>query len=140
MTVVVDAGPLYSLVDRRDPSIDSVRELLEREPGYLLVSAFVVTEADYLIRTRLGIEAELQFLRDLTSGAFSVECLTEAEIDEAGDVIRRYRELNLGLADASMVILARKFGTRRLLTFDERDFRAVRPLQGGSFTLLPADA
>jgi hypothetical protein len=28
----------------------------------------------------------------------------------------------------------------RLLTFDERHFRTIRPLQGGSFTLLPADA
>jgi len=54
-------------------------------------------------------------------------------------VARRYRDLELGLADASLVVLAERFQTRRLLTFDERDFRSVSPLQGGSFTLLPAD-
>jgi uncharacterized protein len=37
------------------------------------------------------------------------------------------------------VILAGRFETRRILTFDERHFRALRPLDGGSFTLLPAD-
>jgi uncharacterized protein len=36
--------------------------------------------------------------------------------------------------------VAHKLGTRRILTFDERHFRVVRPLQGGVFTLLPADA
>jgi hypothetical protein len=45
-----------------------------------------------------------------------------------------------GLADLSVVILAHRFRTRRLLTFDERDFRAVTPLSGGSFTLLPHDS
>jgi hypothetical protein len=38
-----------------------------------------------------------------------------------------------------VVILAHRFRARRLLTFDERDFRAVTPLAGGSFTLLPRD-
>jgi hypothetical protein len=38
-----------------------------------------------------------------------------------------------------VVILAHRFRTRRLLTFDERDFRAITPLSGGSFTLLPRD-
>ena len=39
----------------------------------------------------------------------------------------------------SDAVLARKLGTRRILTFDERHFRTVRPLQGGTFTVLPAD-
>lgn len=29
--------------------------------------------------------------------------------------------------------------TLGLVTFDERDFRAVAPVQGGSFVLLPSD-
>jgi hypothetical protein len=39
----------------------------------------------------------------------------------------------------SVVILAHRFRTRRLLTFDERHFHAITPLAGGSFTLLPRD-
>ncbi len=52
----------------------------------------------------------------------------------------RNADLDLGLADLSIAVLARKLDSRRVLTFDERRFRAVRPLQGGAFTLLPADA
>jgi hypothetical protein len=36
-------------------------------------------------------------------------------------------------------VIAERYATRRLLTFDERAFRAVAPLQGGAFTILPAD-
>jgi hypothetical protein len=35
--------------------------------------------------------------------------------------------------------LAHRHRTRRLLTFDERNFRSVSPLYGGSFSLFPAD-
>jgi hypothetical protein len=37
-------------------------------------------------------------------------------------------------------VLARRYRSRRIITFDERAFRTVAPLQGGSFTVLPADA
>lgn len=139
MTIVVDAGPLYSQADRRDPDHGAVAEVLRgaREP--LVVPAFVAAEADFLILTRLGVETELAFLEDLASGAFQVEALSAQELRTAAEVARRYRDLELGLADVSIVVLAARFGTRRLLTFDERAFRAVAPLQGGRFTLLPAD-
>jgi predicted nucleic acid-binding protein len=51
----------------------------------------------------------------------------------------RYADLGLGLADCSIAVLAERYETRRLLSFDEGHFRAVAPLQGGSFELLPAD-
>lgn len=31
------------------------------------------------------------------------------------------------------------YGTTRILTFDQKHFRAVKPSQGGVFTVLPAD-
>jgi uncharacterized protein len=51
----------------------------------------------------------------------------------------RYLDLELGLADCALVVLAARYETTRLLTFDERHFRVVAPLRGDAFTLLPAD-
>ena len=68
-----------------------------------------------------------------------MECLTREEVATAREVVRRYGSLKLGLADASLMVMAAKYKTRRILTLDERAFRAVVPLQGGSFTILPAD-
>ncbi len=48
--------------------------------------------------------------------------------------------MKIGVADASIVVLAARYRTTRLLTFDERHFRAIKPLHGEAFTLLPADS
>jgi predicted nucleic acid-binding protein len=50
-----------------------------------------------------------------------------------------YGEFDLGITDASLVVLAARYETRDVLTFDERHFRKVTPIQGGSFRLLPLD-
>ena len=72
-------------------------------------------------------------------GRFRVDTLTQPEYQLALALHDRYAALDLGLADLSVAILAFRHSTRRILTFDERDFRAITPVQGGVFTLLPAD-
>jgi uncharacterized protein len=116
-----------------------VREIVERETEELVIPAPVTTEADYLLRRRIGAHSARALLQDLAEGRFRVEGLTREEHGIALALHDRYAGLQLGLADLSVVVLAYRFRTRRLLTFDERDFRPVKPLQGGVFTLLPGD-
>ena len=139
MALVVDAGALYAQADADEPRHAAVRSILERERETLVTTELAVAEADYLILERLGPDVELAFLEDLAEGTFVVECLDRAQLRKARDVVVRHRDLRLGLADASLVVIAERYATRRVLTFDERAFRAVAPLQGGSFTILPAD-
>jgi predicted nucleic acid-binding protein len=54
-------------------------------------------------------------------------------------LIAKYRDLDLGLADASVVATAERFAVHRLFTVDERDFRVVLSKEGRPFTLIPAD-
>lgn len=108
-------------------------------PGDLVVSAFTAAEADHLVLSRLGVDAELALLDDLAV-AYTVQALDAAGIKRARDLCAQYRDLALGLADASMVVLAQQWSTRSIATFDQRHFRTVLPLQGGAFTLFPADA
>jgi predicted nucleic acid-binding protein len=140
MALIVDAGALYAQADAGDPDHAAVRATLEAERETLITTELALAEADYLILDRLGPDAEAAFLEDLVEGTFVVECLDRAGLAAARDLIARYRDLRIGLADASLVVLAARLQTRRILSFDERAFRAVTPLQGGIFTLLPADA
>lgn len=140
MTLLVDAGALYAQADAADPRHAAVRLVLEREHEALVTTELAVAEADYLILDRLGPDVELAFLEDLATGTYLVECLDRGQLATARDVVARYRDLRIGLADASLVVMADRHRTRRLLTFDERAFRTVVPLQGGTFTLLPGDA
>jgi predicted nucleic acid-binding protein len=140
VTLIVDAGAFYAQADDRDPRHRAVVRTLTAAREILTTTELAVAEADYLVLTRLGIEAELAFLRDLASDAYTVDCLSRSELGMAHILVQRYRDLRIGLADASLVVLALRYGTNRILTFDERAFRQVTPLQGGHFVVLPADS
>jgi predicted nucleic acid-binding protein len=137
--LIVDASALYGLADARDPDHGDVRALLEGWRGELVVSCFTAAEADYLILARLGLDAELAFLTDLAE-TYTLQGLDAGGVEAAKQLCARYADLELGLADASIVVLADRWRTQALASFDERHFRTVRPLAGGTFELLPADA
>jgi hypothetical protein len=93
-----------------------------------------------MLGQRSGRPAQRAFLEDLAARRYESPGLDSRDYEAALEPDSRYADLKLGLADLSLVVLARKLKTRRILTFDQRHFRAVRPLQDGSFTILPADA
>jgi uncharacterized protein len=139
VTLIVDAAPLVALADSRDRLQAAVGDVLHAEAGDLIVPAPVSAEVDYLIRRRGTAKAARAFLHDVTAGRFQVVGLSAEEHGVAAQIDEQYADLSLGLADLSVVVLSHRFRTRRLLTFDERAFRAVAPLSGGSFVLLPRD-
>jgi len=140
VTLICDAAPLVALADKSDPMGPAILEVLRSEPGKLVVPAPVTAEVDYLLGERFGVRARHAFLADLAAGRYSVESLASADYAEVLGLEARYADKALGLADCSVVVLARRLRTRRLLTFDERHFRAIAPLQSGAFELLPADS
>lgn len=139
MTLIIDTAPIVALADRSDPMGPTVRQVLEREPGELIIPAPVSAEIDYLLGARLGRRARLAFLDDVAAGRFTVVGLAAAEHQIVREWEDRYPDLDLGLADLSVLVLAARYRTRRILTFDQRDFRAVVTAGGEPFTLLPAD-
>lgn len=138
--LLLDAGALVASVDRGDEQHQAVRTIIEAAHQPLVTSQIVLAEVDYLLLTRGGVDIETAFLADVAAGAYSAQCLSPEEIRLAHQVVVQYPDLEVGLADASMVVLAARFGTSTLVTLDERCFRAMQPLGGGHFTLLPADA
>jgi len=139
VTLIVDAAPLVALADRRDPLQATIEAVLCDEHGELVIPAPTTAEVDYLLGRRLGRAARLAFLDDLAAGRFTVASLDAADHAVVTDLERRYHDLDAGLADLATVVLAHRYETLRLLTFDQRHFRTLQPLTGGSFTLLPSD-
>jgi predicted nucleic acid-binding protein len=140
VTVVIDAGPLVTFSDLRDPRYAAVRRVMLGEQGPLVIPAPVTAEADYLIGARVGEVPRRRYLDDLASGRFDVQCLSRVDYARIADLERQYADMHLGLADLSVVVVAARLHCTRIVTFDERHFRAIRPLHGDAFTLLPADA
>lgn len=138
--ILLDTSGLYSAIDAGQPEHERVLETLRTEAGPLVLSPFVLAEVDYFIQTRMTLAQELAFLDQVAKGVFDLSRLDVDDIRIARTVVERYDELGIGLTDASIVVLAERYGTNRVLTLDERHFRALRTLGGGPFTLLPADA
>lgn len=137
--LLIDAAPLVAVADRGEPLRATILDILETAPGPLVVPAPVTAEVDYLLGDRFGNAARRAFLRDLASGRFTVPSLEREDYATIADLDAQYRDLSLGLADCALVTLAARYDTTHLLTFDERHFRAVTPLTGGAFVILPAD-
>ena len=116
-----------------------IEALLRDEPGELIIAAPVTAEIDYLLGRRLGRAARLAFLEDLASGRFIVASLDSADHGTVADLEKQYADQDVGLAHLRTVIVAGRYATHRILTFDERHFRSLRPIDGGHFTLLPMD-
>ena len=140
MTLLIDTAPLVALADAGEPRRDAILAAIQDEPGSLVIPAPTTAEIDYLLGQRLGDPARRAFLTDLATGRFTVASLERDDYATVADLDARYADIGLGLADCALIVLAHRHETTRLLTFDERHFRAVAPLSGGSFTLLPADA
>ena len=139
MTLLLDAGPLVALADPAEPQRDAILDVLTTETGALVIPAPTTAEVDYLLARRFGPAARRAFLSDLATGPFSVESLERADYATIIDLDARYADLELGLADCALVTLAARHRTTRILSFDERHFRAVSPLDGTAFAILPAD-
>jgi uncharacterized protein len=139
LTLLIDAGPIVALADLAEPQRDRILAALTDEPGDLVVPAPTTAEIDYLLGRRFGQDARRGFLSDLARGRFKVPPLERDDYETIIELDRRYAGLNLGLSDCALVTLAGRYSTTRILSFDERHFRAVTPLDGGAFTILPAD-
>jgi uncharacterized protein len=97
---------------------------------------FVIAELDYLLATRLGIEAESTALRELAGGAYELAVITADDLLECATVVDKYHDQQIGVTDASLVVLCRRYETRTVLTLDRRHFEVIKPLQGGRFKLI----
>ena len=99
----------------------------------------LTAEIDYMLSSRGATQAARDFIVDVAAGRFRVECLAAEEYPLVLSLMDRYADFEPGLSDLSMVVLAYRFDTVRILTFDQRHFRAMTPLQGGVFSLVAFD-
>ena len=135
--MIVDTSALLAFFDTDEPDHVAVADVLASTAEPLIVSPYVVAELDYLVASRLGTTAELAVLRELAGGAWDLPSVEQAEIARAAEVIERYEDQSVGVADASNVVLAHRFGTRTIATLDRRHFNVLRPIRGGRFRVVP---
>ena len=137
--IVLDTSFAYALLDRRDGRHALAAAWYVGADPDFATTPLILAEIDHLAGTRAGPMAQAAFRADLARGAYVVEWWHGA-LSETVAVAEQYKDLGLGLADASLVALAARLQTTTIATFDERHFRTVRPAGGAAaFALAPLD-
>lgn len=140
MALICDTSGVYALYDANDVEHERTMDAVDAETEPLFLPVILLAEIDYLLLTRLGADAAFDFLEEVEQGVFTLVPLLAAGIVRCREVVSQYRDLEIGLADATIVAAAERLGLQRLLTRDQRHFRAIVPRHWSHFSLLPADA
>ena len=104
------------------------------------VSPVTLTEVGFTASRLLGSRTAETIMRLLSGPNYTILPYTSVTLATASEVMQTYRDMNIGLVDASLVAHAKDLGTNEILTLDQRRFRAIRGLDGKHFKLLPFDA
>jgi predicted nucleic acid-binding protein len=137
--ILLDTSGLLSAIDGSQRHHADCAVALSKASPPLLLSPFVLAELDYLLSQYVGSDAQIALLDEVARGAYQLEPFGPADVAAARKVLEKYASMRIGLADASIVVLAERHGARNVLTLDERHFRALRTKTGKGFKLLPLD-
>ncbi len=137
--IILDTSGLLAAIDASQRRHGEALRALEAAELPWILSPFVLAEIDYLLATRVGQSAERALLAEVGRGVYRLESFDADDVAAAERIIGRHADLEIGLADASLVVLANRYGIRELLTLDERHFRLLRGPGGRPLRLLPAD-
>ncbi len=121
--ILFDAGPLTALLNPNDRSHDWAREQFRRLPTPLLTTEPVLAETFHLLRRDRCDADEVFALAD--EGILKVGLRFEDEQASLRQLMARYREVPMSLADATLVRLSELHGDSRVFTLDA-DFLIYR--------------
>jgi predicted nucleic acid-binding protein len=137
--IILDTSGLLAAIDASQTHHRAAAAALRKAEAPRFLSPFVLAELDYLLATRVSRAAAQALLGQVADGVYQIESMDAGDIARANEVLDQYADLDLGLADGSLIVLSERHDVLDLLTLDERHFRAVRGSGGKPFRILPAD-
>lgn len=130
--ITLDTSGLVAIISPADPHHQEALAVLRAESGPRLVPTAILAEIAYILEQRAGPRLTLSFVRDLEKGAYSPDCGVE-NLARIYQLMDRYQDLPLGLADAAVIACAEQHG-RKALTFDSHFTVVARE---GTISVLP---
>jgi predicted nucleic acid-binding protein len=133
--ILVDAGPLIALIHADDRHHERCVAVLRGLAEPLGTVWPVLTEAMYLLS--FSWKAQEALWEMLERGVVLLLPLDHQELSRMRELMKKYKDLPMDLADAALVAVAEREKIRRIFTLDRRDFEVYRPAKLGRFVLLP---
>lgn len=134
--VVLDTSALVAFLDLGDRWNTEVTAALRPHAGSLIIPAAILAEISSFIERDLGQPALQVFIRDIVAGAYDLDC-GQQDWPRVLQLVERYADLHLGLADASVIACAERLNVD-VVTLDFRHFGTV--VGEGSIRILPLES
>ncbi len=136
--VLVDAGPLVAVLDESDGDHQRCVSVLKRLSDPMITTWPVVTEAMYLLgQTHNPLDSQEALLTMLDRQLVLVVELRREDLPRLRALIRKYRDLPMDLADATLVRVGEREAVRQGFTLDKRDFQVYRLGRRETLTIIP---
>lgn len=133
--VIVDTGPLVALFDESEPAHQTCLQTLQSVRAPLVTTWPVLTESFYLLSDWKKGQAELWDF--IVSGGLTIAEIPASCWGRLRDLMRKYEDKPMDLADATLVVLAEIHKAKVVFTLDRRDFSTYRPKHLKHFDIIP---
>lgn len=133
--VIVDAGPLVAILNRRDSQHAACHKQGLELPRPFITTWPVITEAAWLLRNTAGGVSGL--LRMISEGLVVCSPLSPEAAAWIDEFMQKYADQKPQLADASLMYLAEMEGIDSIFSLDRRDFQVYRLSGNRTLRLLP---
>ena len=133
--VLLDTGVIVALLDRSEKFHHACADAVRNLQAPLITCEAVIAECCYLLRNLPG--APEAVIENVAAGILQIPFQLSREAGGVKQVLRKYRDRKIDLADACLIRLADEFGTADILTLDE-DFKIYRWGKNKPFRLLLA--
>ena len=134
---LTDAGPLIALIDAGEPDHERCKAALRQLPLPLLTTWPAFTEAMYLLGRAGGLRGQEALWRLVLSEDLLIASGSKDSQRRAAELMRRYADRPMDLADATLVALAEERDLTQIFTLDG-DFHIYRVHGRRRFTVVPA--
>jgi len=126
MKAILDTGPWVALIDRSESMHESCVQWFKDYTGKLYSTEAVLTEVLYLLI--FSIEAQSAAINFVLKAVVEVIPTSVESLDRAKNMMRRYSDLPMDYADATIVCLAIDTGIQNVITFDKKEIKFMRRL------------
>ena len=135
MIAILDTGPWVALIDRSESRHTECVQWLKNFSGRLYSTEAVLTEVLYILN--FSIIARCAALDFVLKSVVEIVPSSTASLKKTRNLIKKYADLPMDFADATIVCLANETGMQNIVTFDQKDFSIYRLPKKKSFTIMP---
>jgi predicted nucleic acid-binding protein len=120
--ILCDTAPLFCLVDKSQPRHLAVKNFIKNNPSLLVTTWSCFTEAMYLSLQRGGWSMQNQLSKLLLQNLVILQTIETSDYPRLFQLMNKYKDRPMDLADATLVISAEKLNLQTILTFDSDFF------------------